>query len=116
LHRKDLREFWALHSSDRLVTGDFQCADPSQSASFRNRGKSILTGKRIYIQLDAFQLTFTEVRDRPFLYRAIGSNGSGPGVEPHAPNGCCSSLTGHSNVEIGGLESAVGSMGRRNTF
>jgi hypothetical protein len=28
------------------------------------------------------------------------SFGSGLGAELHAPNGCCTSLTGHSNVEI----------------
>jgi hypothetical protein len=32
--------------------------------------------------------------------KASGSSGSGPGVELHATNGCCTSLTGHSNVEI----------------
>ena len=34
------------------------------------------------------------------------SNGSGPGVELHGPTGRCTSLTGHSKVEIGGLEPA----------
>ena len=33
--------------------------------------------------------------------------GSGPGVELHAPNGCCTSFTGYSKVEITGLEPAT---------
>ena len=36
-----------------------------------------------------------------------GCNGSGPGVEPHAPNGYLTSLTGHGKVEVGGLEPAI---------
>jgi len=32
--------------------------------------------------------------------------GSGPGLELHAPNGCCTSFTGYSKFEIAGLEPA----------
>jgi hypothetical protein len=34
-------------------------------------------------------------------------DGSGPGVGLHLPNGCSTYLTGHGNVEIGGLDPAT---------
>jgi hypothetical protein len=36
----------------------------------------------------------------------VGS-GSGPGVALHAPNDCCTSITGHSKLEGGGLQPAT---------
>jgi len=40
------------------------------------------------------------------IRRCYVSRRSGPGVEPQAPKGCCTSLTGHSKAEVGGAEPA----------
>jgi hypothetical protein len=45
-------------------------------------------------------------RERLVSNRAFGWSGSGSGVDLRDPNGCCTSVTGHSKVEGGGLDPA----------
>jgi hypothetical protein len=52
-------------------------------------------------------------RERLVSNRAFGWSGSGSGVDLRDPNGCCTSVTGHSKVEGGGLDPATTSRWRR---